>query len=267
MFKKLTLGVLGLALVGGLLFGSNLLPFASTAISKARKAAKRQVPISFQIEAAKEQLNKIDPEIHDMVYQIAKEKVEVKRLETALALNRENLKVSKDQMVTLRDHLGTGDQFYTAANSKTYTNARVREDLTHRFELFKTAQQTVDSQEQVLASRQAAVDAAMAKLDEAKSVQRELEVKIQNLTARNRVNEVAKTASTISIDNSELAQTSRMLDEIGAQIDADSEMLQLAPKYFGQIPVDNDSVISQQDILEQMDEYFGDSADTEVVKN
>lgn len=267
MCKKLTFGVIGLIVLGGVLFGSNMVPYVTTAVGKARRAAQRQVPISFQIDAAEEQLEKIRPEVHEMVWQIAKEKAQIKRLETELVGNQQNLKKSHTEMMTLRDHLGSGEQFYTAANAKTYTNSRVKEDLAHRFALYKTAQQTVESQQGVLESRKSAVEAALAKLEEAQALQRELQVKIENLRARNRVNEVHKTASNIEMDNSELAKTARMVQEIDARIEADSEMLQLAPKYFGQIPVSEDSVLSQQDILQEMDEYFARNAEAEVVKN
>ncbi len=265
MFKKLTLGVLGLVFVGGLLFGGNMLPYVSTAVSKARQAAKQQVPIEFQIDAAQKQLEKIHPEVQTMLVEVAKEKAQLKRMETDLASNKENLEISRDQMMALKDHLTSGDQFYVAANSKTYANSRVREDLAHRLSLFKTAQETVDSQEQVLESRRSAIEAALAKLDEAKALQRELEVKIENLRAKNRLNQVAKTATNIDMDSSELARAANMLEDISAQVEADSEMLQMAPKYFGQIPVGQDSVLDDQDILQQMTEYFGDDVSTEVV--
>lgn len=267
MCKKLTFGILGLAIVGGVLFGSNLVPYVKTAVHKARDAAQRQVPISFQIDAAQDQLDKINPEIYQMVHDIAKEKAQIKRLETELAQNEANLEASYDEMMTLRSHLGSGEEFYTAADAKTYTNARVKEDLAHRFAMYKTAQQTVESQQQVLEARQAAIDAALEQLEEAKALQRELLVQVDNLRARNRVNEVAKTASGIDLDRSDLAKAKNMLDDLDAQISADSEMLQLAPKYFGQIPVNEDSVLSQKDILQEMDEFFGDHAESEVVKN
>ena len=63
MFKKATLGVLAMVLVGGLLFGNRVVPYAKTAYEKVRSTAQDTVPVSFQIDAAKEQLKKIDPEI------------------------------------------------------------------------------------------------------------------------------------------------------------------------------------------------------------
>ena len=266
MFKKLTLGVMGLAIVGGILFGGNLVPYATTAFNKARTAAESQVPISFQIEAAEQQMNKIQPEVQKMVHQIAIEKVAAKRLENELSSSRKNLDSSYDEMITLRGHLESGKEYYTAANAKTYTNSRVKEDLQHRFAIYKTAKQTIENKEQVLASRKAAIDAAIAKLEEAQTLQRELQVTIENLKARNRVNEVAKQATSIDIDDSELAQTARMVEDIGARIDADTELLNMAPKYFGQIPVNEDSVLSDKDILQEMDEFFNVSAE-EMVSN
>ncbi len=267
MCKKLTLGVLGLLLVGGFLFGGRLVPYVSTAANKVRQAVKEQIPIEAQIDAATNQLGRINPEIKQMVHQIAKERAGIKRLERQLADNKANLSTSKKQMVALKNHLLSGDEYYTAANAKVYTNARVEEDLNHRLDLFETAKQTVESQEQVLEARRSAVVSAMAKLDEAKALQRELEVKIENLRARNRVNDVAKTASTIDMDNSELARAAAMIDDISAQIDADTEMLQMVPKYLGQIPVDEDSIVGERSALERMQDLFEDSVNDEVVQN
>lgn len=268
MCKKMTLGVLGLALVGGLLFGGNLIPYVSTAVSKARTAAKQQVPIEFQIDAAQKQLEKIHPEIQLMLHQIAKENAQLTRLEKELVKNKSSLETSHEQMNALKDHLVSGDQFYVAANAKTYTNSVVREDLTHRLAIYKTARETIDSQEQVLESRKTAVEAALARLDEARSLERELVVQIENLRARNRVNQVAKTANNIEMDDSELSRAAAMLEDIGAQIDADAELMRLTPKYLGQIPVSEDSVLdADQDIVQQMTKYFAEDISSEVVTN
>jgi chromosome segregation ATPase len=266
MFRKTTFVVLGLLLIAALLFGGRLIPYAKTAYNKARDAANDHVPISFQIDAAKEQLKKIEPEIKDMVWQIAKEKAQIKRLESDLAVNQENLKTSQDEMMTLRRHLDSGEEYYVATTGKAYTNTRVKEDLAHRFSLYKTAKQTVETRQRVLESRQTSLAAALEKLDEAQALQRELQVKIENLTARNRMNEVAKTATTsIDLNDSQLARTAKMIDEISARIDAEEEMLNLAPRYFGQIPVGEDSITSDTDVVQEMDAYFAKEVENEDV--
>ena len=42
-------------------------------------------------------------------------------------------------------------------------------------------------------------------------------------------------------------------------------MLNLAPRYFGQIPVSQDEIVSDRDILKEMDAYFNESDSKEVV--
>ena len=92
-------------------------------------------------------------------------------------------------------------------------------------------------------------------------------MQIENLVARHRMNEVVATATQINIDNSQLAKTRSMLDDIDARISADEEYLNIAPKYFGQIPVSPDSVISESDIMDEMDAYFDGKSDDESDDN
>ena len=262
--KRLTVGALGLALVGGVLFGGNLIPYAQTAFNNVRATAQDSVSVPFQIDAAKGQLAKIGPEIKNMVHQIAKEQVQINRLKNDLKLQESRLETSYDEMMTLRSHIESGDKFYVATNGKAYNSSRVEEDLRHRFKIYQTAEKTKQKQSEVLSIRQKALKSAVAKLDEAKSQQRELEVQIEHLVARNRMNEVVETASQINIDNSQLAKTREMLDDLDARISADEEVLNIAPKYYGQIPVNADLLEQDTNVLEDMDAYFNkDSQSTE----
>jgi predicted transcriptional regulator len=269
MCKKVTLGVLGLVVIGGLLFGSKVIPYAQTAYQKVKNSAQDSVPVTFQIDAAKAQLAKIGPEIKNMVHQIAKEKVEIKRLAADLKAHDQMLEKSYNEMMTLREHVQSGEQVYVATNNKAYSTARVEEDLRHRFALYQTAEKTKEKKAEILAIRQTSLETAMQKLDEAKAQQRELEVQIENLVARNRMNDVIATASQINIDNSQLAKTREMLDDIDALISAKEEVLNIAPKYYGQIPVGEESIEMDTNILDEMDAYFDskraeDSEDAEA---
>ena len=269
MCKKATLAVAAVLVVGGLLFGGKLIPYAKTAYRSAVDKAQEAVPIEFQIEAAKDQLKTIGPEINDMVRKIAREKVEIKQLENSVAKQETTLKKRYDEMMVLRNHIQSGDTVYVATNGAAYTNERVREDLKHRFSLYQTAERTLEKEKQILELRQQALSSAFTRLDEAQAQQRELEVQIENLTARNRVVEVTATASQINnFDNSQLSKTREMIDEISSRIDTKEEMLSLAPKYFGQIPVSEDSIDLSGDILDEMDAYFNQKADdSELVQS
>lgn len=271
MCKKVTLGVLGLVVIGALLFGGKVIPYAQTAYQKVKASAQDSVPVSFQIDAAKAQLAKIGPEIKNMVHQIAKEKVQIKRLVADLKQHDDMLEKSYNEMMTLRDHVQSGEQVYVATNNKAYSTSRVEEDLRHRFSLYQTAEKTKEKKAEILSIRQESLRTAMSKLDEAKAQQRELEVQIENLVARNRMNDVIATASQINIDNSQLAKTREMLDDIDALISAKEEVLNIAPKYYGQIPVGEQSIQSDTNILDEMDAYFDrkaeDTEDSEIIND
>lgn len=262
MFKKLTLVGLGVLLAGGVLFGNRLAPYARTAWGKVRDSAQKSVPLNFQIDAARNQLERITPEIRDMVWKIAREKAEIKRLDREVSEMTAALAKRQEEILVLRDHLSSGDAVYVATNGKSYTSTRVEEDLRHRFAMYRTAEQTRDKSSQILELRRKSLDAAMARLEQAQAQQRELEVQIENLTARQRMVEVAEAASTIHIDGSQLARTQKLIDEITSQIDAREEMLEMAPKYFGEIPVSADAAGAENagDIGEAIDAYFGRTA-------
>lgn len=257
MLKKAALIGFGALLVGGLLFGSRLVPYAQTAYNKVRTSAQQSVPISFQIDAAKDQLEKINPEIKNMVWQIAKEKAEIKRLEREVESQTAALQKRQDEILALRTHLNSGEEVYVATNGKTYSNSRVEDDLRHRFSVYKTGKQTVEKTEQILELRQKSLDAALAKLEQAQALQRELDVQVENLTARQRMVDVAKTASSINLDHSQLARTQKLIDEIASKIDAEEEMLALAPQYLGEIPVNGEAEYVNGDISQEIDAYFG----------
>ena len=253
MCKKISLGVIGLVLVAGLLFGGRLIPYAQTAYQKMRDAANDRVPVEFQIDAAKKQLEQIGPQIEDMVHQIAIEKMQIKRLAGDLQRQQDILENSYGEMITLRNHLASSEEFYVATNNRKYDRSRVEEDLRHRLSMYKTAEATMKKQEENLRIRQEALQGALARLDETKAQQRELEVQIENLNARNRMNEVVATSSKLDFDNSQLSRTRKMIDEIDAKISAEEEVLNLAPKYYGQIPVSKSSMDDQSDILKELD--------------
>ena len=255
--KKLILGAVGIALVAGLLFGGKLIPYAQTAYDKASRSIEQQVPISFQIDAAKKQLENIGPEIDDMNFQIAKEKVSIKKLESSIERQEDELDKSRREMMTLRSHVDSGDEFYVAANSKAYTTQRVKEELRTRLSIHKTATATLEKDQKVLELRTKALDAALERLAEARSQKTELALQIEHLTAQNRMNEVVKTASKLDqFDNSQLARTRGMIEDISARLETEQEMLSMMPSQYGQNPVSGDASFADTDVLEEMDAFF-----------
>ena len=89
---------------------------------------------------------------------------------------------------------------------------------------------------------------------------------MENLSARNRMNEVIATANELDVDTSQLAKAREMLSDLDATISADEEFLNIMPSFRGQIPVSADSVLPPTDVLKEMDEYFGDDSKVDEVE-
>ena len=255
--KKYVLGVAGLGLLASMLFGGKGIAYLQTAYDNASSAIDNQVPISFQIDAAKKQLESIGPEINDMNLQIAKEKVSIKKLESSIERQQDALETSRREMLTLRTHVDSGDEFYVAANSKAYDTERVLEELRTRLATHKTGAATLEKDQKVLELREQALDAALERLAEARSQKVELSLQIEHLSAQNRMNEVVKTASKLDeLDSSQLARTRGMIEDISARLETEQEMMSMLPTQYGQIPVSSDSPIAETDVLEAMDNFF-----------
>jgi hypothetical protein len=255
--KKLIFGVVGVFLLGGLLFGGKMIPYAQTAYEKVSSSVEQQVPISFQIDAAKKQLEKIGPEINDMNFQIAKEKVAIKKLSADIERQEVALEKSKGEMLALRSHVDSGDKFYVAANSRAYSTDRVKEELGMRLKIHKTAVATAEKDKMVMELREKSLNAAIERLAEAQAQKTELALEIEHLTAQHRMNEVVKTASKLDrFDNSQLARTRGMIEDISARLETEQEMISMMPSQLGQIPVSSDSDGAHTDVLEEMDAFF-----------
>ncbi len=267
--KKVILLGAGVLLVLGLLFGRNLVPYASTAFDNVRTWANDQVDTNFQIDAARKQLDSVHSSIKPMLWQIAKEEVEINRLAQQMADQEQALVKREAHILKLRNHLDSGEAQYVSKGGATYRNAQVRKDLANVFEQFKLTQSTYEKTQQILELRRQGLEAAKEELKETIAQRKELEIQIENLEARKQMLDVAKTAGKFNIDNSELSQARQMIEDIKTRLDVEAQYMNMAPIYSGEIPMDGEEVETDNtDIIDAVDAYFGiNSGDASVAKN
>ena len=88
ILKSIKMGVLtvaGAAVIGGLVFGTDLVSYVTSSTKLVRAKVKDAVPIEFELRRARDLLEEIIPEMQTNVRLIAQEEVEVDRLVKALA--------------------------------------------------------------------------------------------------------------------------------------------------------------------------------------
>jgi hypothetical protein len=81
-------------------------------------------------------------------------------------------------------------------------------------------------------------------------------VQIENLDARMKTIQAAQTATSVQLDDSQLARAKKLIGELNKQLDVAQKMLDADGKFAGLIPVDTTPAIPE-DLSNQIDEYFG----------
>jgi chromosome segregation ATPase len=254
MIKKIVLGSLLAGGCGMAVMGTSAYSYLKTGVSSLQQGIKDQIPVEVEIKRARDMISNLKPEIAHNLQVIAREEVEVARLDRELRHKSESLSKARQDILRLKDDIADRPTKLVYAGRK-YTEEQVREDLHHRFKQFQTQEATIGKLEKILAARGKNLDAARRKLDEMLAAKRQLEIEVENLQARLTMVQVAETASGISLNDSQLSRTRGLLDEIASRIEVAERLVDSEGVYQGNIPLDEPV---PEDIVNQVTDYFGE---------
>lgn len=264
MFKKMAMvGVLG-ALGAAAIVGTGAWSYVRTGVHTARQTVRDSVPVEWEIKRARDMIKELEPEIRHNYEIVAREEVAVKRLAEEISAKESLLAKSHSDIMRLKSDLESGSHsgsvHFTYAGRK-YSEDQVREDLSNRFQQFKVHEQTTGKLTQVLTAREKNLDASRRKLEGMLAARRELEVEIENIQARLTLVEVAQTNSPITLDDSQLSSTRKLLDDIRTRIDVAERMVASEGALQGTINLDEPT---SENLLDEIADYFGaDRAEVE----
>jgi len=250
--KKSVLIVVGVFVLGGLLFGKDVVSYVSSSAKSVQSAVKDAVPIEFELCRARDLLEEIIPEMHANIRLIAQEEVEVAALKADIEKSTEQMNEEKARIAKLRDALEVQQAAYFFGG-KEYPRSYVKEDLANRFERFKESELVLASKQRLLTTREKSLLAAMNLLEQTRSRKRMLEDKIESLASQYRLVKAASIGSEIQVDNSKLAQTEKLITQIKKRLDVAERVLAHESQFVQAIPVD---AVAEEDLLTQVDEYF-----------
>ena len=239
-------------LLGGLLFGKDLVSYVSSSAKSVQTAVKDSVPIEFELCRARDLLEDIIPEMHANIRLIAQEEVEVAALKADIAKSEEAIEEEKVRIAKLRNALEVQHATYRFG-SKEYPRSYVKEDLANRFERFKESEIVLASKHRLLTTRDNSLHAAMNLLEQTRGRKRVLEDKIESLASQYRLVKAASIGSNIQVDNSKLAKTEKLINQIKKRLDIAERVLAHESQFVQAIPVD---AVVEADLLIQVDEYF-----------
>jgi len=250
--KRSMIVVAGLSLVGGLLFGKDVVSYVRSSAKSVQTAVKDSVPIEFELRRARDLLEDIIPEMHANIRLIAQEEVEVAALNVDIAKSEKSIEEEQLRIAKLRDALGKPQAQY-CFGSREYPRSYVKEDLARRFERFKEGEMVLAGKRRLLTTRESSLHAAMQLLEQTRARKRMLKDKIESIASQHRLIKAAAIGSQIQVDNSKLAQTEKLIAQIKKRLDISERVLAHESQFVQAIPVD---AVVEEDLLTQVDEYF-----------
>lgn len=252
MLRKLFLGVGAISLLSGLSWLTPVGGYGRCAINWMTQSAQEAVPLEWEIKRARQMIGDLQPQIADNAKRIAREKIELARLQRQAKQCGQSLQQSQHDIERLTADLRDGHAQYIYAG-QSYSAAEVRSDLAARFDRFKTRRETHDKLQQLVAAREASLRSAGQRMDAMLTAKSQLEVELENLNARLGSLRVAQTASELNLDDSHLAKTRELLDDLAARLEVAEEIATAEVRGIGQIQLD---APADRDLLDQIAQYL-----------
>ncbi len=247
MLKKSLVVVAGLVLLGGLLFGRDAFSYLGTTLSQVRQSAKDMMPIELEFKRAQGMISGLDGEIRRNHRVIAQQELEVEKLARQVATQRDALAEMKSRITQRYADVKSGASHYVYAG-RTFSSDQVKRDLERRFSAFQVRENTLNKLEQILSARETSLMAAKEKVESMLVQRSQLEVALADLQARQQLVEVHQANSEFNLDDSHLARTRELMDDIENRIAVDEKMSNLDEHYDAEVPFDDES----KDIIEDV---------------
>jgi hypothetical protein len=220
-------GLLGAALGAGALylaFGTSAPSYVRTAFHKVRDGAKSNVPVQFEIDRARGEIAALEPAIKDQIENLARADVDVQYLSREIATMK--------------------------ANHET--------EAKYRLDNYKRIKEQLKDKEETLKSRQKAVVAARAQLQQMAATKQALTTKLAGIEARLKMIETTKDSNEFNFDDSALARAKASVTDLEKRLDVMARTAEMEGKFSdGGIPI---IIEPSRDVLKELDTEFGPPA-------
>ncbi|MCA8997303.1 MAG: hypothetical protein KDA80_09955 [Planctomycetaceae bacterium] len=262
MIKKVAFGTMAVAAIGGMVLGKDVFSYARTGYTTARDRIRSEVPVEFEIERARQEVDQLIPEVRKAMHLIAEEQVEVAHLQESIAKRESKLEAQEEAILAMSADLKTGDSQFVYAGHR-YTQGEVEKDLAERFNRFKIAEDTLKEEKSVLAAKQQALQASRSTLEEMLTQKKTLEAQIERMEARLQTINARKQINGLEVDDSQLTRVKTLITSIEKRLDVEDAVLASEGDLNGLIPVEVDQEESVEDIASEIDNYFGSRREVE----
>jgi peptidoglycan hydrolase CwlO-like protein len=252
MIKKAVVGTAITLMLGLFFFGRDMVSYVNTSAQYMKDSVKDSVPTEFQIERARNLITDLGPEIEKNMLAIAREEVEVERIEKQIADTETRLADQKQDLLRLRTDVATGKEVFTYGR-RAYTVEQVKLDLSNRFDRYQTGERTLNCLQDKFRARSNALAAAQDKLQALMSAKDDLAAEIESLEAQAEMVAAAEAANAYHFDDSKLGRVRQLVSDLKTRLDVEARMANSEDYYSGQIQLDEEA---PENIADRVSEYF-----------
>jgi chromosome segregation ATPase len=228
MIKKMViLGVIGFVAVTALR-GTKFASYVRSEIRDARERAENDIPPEKEIARLRNELKLLDKDIMAVVNQLARERVEVRDLQTNVETFAAKQSKDKELLTARANAIKSGTEPVTFGN-RTLSIDAAKVELEDGVKRFSTNQKSLDSMETTLASRVKNRDVLEKQLETLKNQKTELAVAIDAMESELASLKLQQMESKYQTDDTRLAQIKDDLRKLKTKVDVEREKLKLLP--------------------------------------
>lgn len=255
--KLTTVGAVVVTTAGLFFFGRDLGSYVSTGTDQMRSSVRDNVPLEFELARARDLLKQVVPELQANIRLIAQEEVEIERLQADIAASEQALADERGRISKVRSLLGSEQTTFTIAGSR-YDRSDLTDEMARRFDRYQEAEQVLEGKRRLLTTRQQSLANASKLLEKTRHQKLVLEDKIAGLEGQFRLVQAASRTSQFRVDDSKIAQTEKLINDIKQRLDVAERVLAHESKFIEQIPIE-EAVREHRDVLAEVDAYFEES--------
>ncbi len=256
LVKYAVIGTGGAVLVGGLVFGRDLCSYVTTGSRAVQTAVRDNVPVEFELRRAKDLVDDILPEMHANIRLIAQQEVEIDNLRTDITRSHKSLGEEKVRLTSLRDALNKPAATFTLAGIE-YSRDQVKEELARRLELSQEAESVLAGKARLLDNRAKSLVAAVQALNRTKQQKEMLVAQIASLESQHRLVQASSVGTNASIDNTKLAQSQKLIEQIRDRLDVAERVMAHESKFVQPLQA---NVINEGELKAKADEFLASSS-------
>jgi chromosome segregation ATPase len=253
MIKRITIVGLAVALLVALFLGRDAVSYVATSYLSVKNAIKSQVPVSFDIDRARNELRKLEPDIRRNMEAIAKEEVQLEQLDKRISDLEAKQSRDKADMTTLQSDLRSGNKTFRYSGVS-YTESEVKTDLARKLARCRTNDSTLENLKKVSNARTQKLEASRQKLEEMLAMRKLLEVQLEEIDAKREMIEVAKTAEVLSFDDSQLGRIKELISDLETRLAVEDRLLNASDVVIDEIRPSEPEV--SEDIVDEVASYL-----------